>query len=1199
MDPPPRLSHNPADAHKYSHIILDEAHERSCDQDFLCLVLKRLLFRGEGRGGSEATGTRLVVMSATLQSSLFSDYFLSTTSTLPPPPEPPDLDDDDDDDDDDASEGDEGMAAATASTNDGGGDDGDEPIFVGAGRFPVEIVYADDIASGCLGVSDARMQKTASQVAEASDREAGARGGRDVSSPASAAVRMPHGTPSLIAALCNHIAAPGRCVLCFLPGVAKIEEVAEAVGLCFAARSGLVVVHVLHGMLEREEQDVALALDPERCKVVLSTNIAESSVTLPDVTHVIDAGLCNYVAYDPQRRAPVMVTARASAASMRQRSGRAGRVAPGTAIRLISRAAAALLAPHDPPEMLTSPLEAIVLKSKVLLSSLGPAEELLRDALEPPSDARVHDALLSLQRLGAITTDAGEVTPLGAFAARIPMLDITRARLLLMACLDGAPCEGVLVAAALSGGQDVFLAPSAVMCKTSAEFYAASMASLRWRRKWDAGRGCDVLATRAALLAWLAGPRSHAWGVGLGLAPRRLNAIASAVRGLARIVPAAAAAAAAAVAAVSSSSGASRARTNKKEGNTPYVLPLKSAQSLAWLEQCAAPGGARIAGAPPAGALASLDLPPAFSASCASSVHELGYDDLDYVLGATPARAASEKVVKPPRRGVRLMGSAGKPPRRGVGLMGTAGACTAATVGLEESERARLTLTLLAVLGCPDNMAVGLTKAWPSKMEKFVAKAGIELSQAAYLKQLPPSVKTPTNIMTLLEAALGPGAISRVVVQSKGRAFIKLATLGEEEREGAGRAADEDPTATFPWTASPVRVTPTQVQDLDAMRGGKFGATVSVPNPWPTPPGATNPAPDELSFDTFDVPNRLMWRLLPPPGSGADGAALSRLSLHPTWRGPMGTLTNSNTAITLQPIRGYDAEVSAAQRDNGNSESEGEGEGEIDNNGLSSVIRAYPSLAQEQPAALPVLTRLSPPPLHFLTSASLITFGNTLAIPTGVTLLPGDCDAARLTVLAARPGHPSGGALVDPRNGNTWAVRLDDGPGGGGDQSIELDMTPSGRPLTLADWEEMDAIRAGLTGLSSGFSAVAPGSFGKGTRSTQGNKVDGANRHGQGVGDAKSSDSLGSMRRFASLVARVRCRLAVPVPVHDADSEAPLTFALVQVRFGDDCPDGGGPVSGGVAAYSPFATAGAIREALARTSLVWSDRHMTNMSTSH
>jgi HrpA-like RNA helicase len=109
---------------RYTHVILDEAHERSSDQDFLCLVLKRLLFPspasgGEGKGGQRRRGaaagwTRLVVMSATLQSTLFGEYFRT-----------PDHDDEDNDDD-------------------------EEPIFVGAGRFPVEIFYADDIAEGCM-----------------------------------------------------------------------------------------------------------------------------------------------------------------------------------------------------------------------------------------------------------------------------------------------------------------------------------------------------------------------------------------------------------------------------------------------------------------------------------------------------------------------------------------------------------------------------------------------------------------------------------------------------------------------------------------------------------------------------------------------------------------------------------------------------------------------------------------------------------------------------------------------------------------------------------------------------------------------------------------------------------------------------------------------------------------------------------------
>ena len=134
-----------------------------------------------------------------------------------------------------------------------------------------------------------------------------------------------------------------------------------------------------------------------------------------------------------------------------------------------------------------------------MLHKLGPAEELLRDALEPPPTDRVADALDSLIRLGAIEGGGdggvggavagreGHVTPLGAFAARLPMLEIPRARLVLMACLAGSACEGVLVAAALSS--EVFTTPSPAMCRGPGEFAAAVGDSLLWRRAWDAGSG--------------------------------------------------------------------------------------------------------------------------------------------------------------------------------------------------------------------------------------------------------------------------------------------------------------------------------------------------------------------------------------------------------------------------------------------------------------------------------------------------------------------------------------------------------------------------------------------------------------------------------------------------------------------------------------------------------------------------------------
>jgi hypothetical protein len=171
-------------------------------------------------------------------------------------------------------------------------------------------------------------------------------------------------------------------------------------------------------------------------------------------------------------------------------------------------------------------------------------------------------------------------------------------------------------------------------------------------------------------------------------------------------------------------------------------------------------------------------------------------------------------------------------------------------------------------------------------------------------------------------------------------------------------------------------------------------------------------------------------------------------------------------------------------------------------------------------------------------------------------------------------GCPSGDALVDPRNGNTWAVRFDDGGGGQksgqkgvfGDQGIELDLTTSGHPLTLADWEEVDAIRAGLTRLAAGGEEA---------------KVK------EEEEEEEEEAGFSFTRRFVSLTARVAARPTARVSVLDAvDGYAgPPQYALAQVRFGDGGDHVQALASGGVAAYSPFQCAREIREALASASL--------------
>src|ERR1700733_5876001 len=120
-------------------------------------------------------------------------------------------------------------------------------------------------------------------------------------------------------------------VLVFLPGAAEIRKTARAIERS-ASRAGLLVLP-LHGDLSPAEQDRAVAPARQR-KVILSTNVAESSVTIEGVTAVIDSGLARVAADSPWTGLPALTVQRISQASATQRAGRAGRTAPGQVIRL-------------------------------------------------------------------------------------------------------------------------------------------------------------------------------------------------------------------------------------------------------------------------------------------------------------------------------------------------------------------------------------------------------------------------------------------------------------------------------------------------------------------------------------------------------------------------------------------------------------------------------------------------------------------------------------------------------------------------------------------------------------------------------------------------------------------------------------------------------------------------------------------------
>ncbi|MFL5439590.1 MAG: ATP-dependent helicase HrpB [Myxococcales bacterium] len=247
--------------------------------------------------------------------------------------------------------------------------------------------------------------------------------------------------PEQVAAAVRRATVPGTRgdVLVFLPGAGEIRAAAQELGELAAARDLLVTP--LHGDLPSEEQDRALAPAPRR-KVILATNVAETSVTVPGVTIVVDSGLFRLATHSPWSGLPSLSVAKVSRASAEQRAGRAGRLEPGRAIRLYTRAEYESRPPFHPPEVQRADLAEMSLD--LAAAGIDPAA---LDWLDPPSPQALGSAQELLRRLGLID-DEGRATDLGRRCADMP-LHPRLSRLALEAARRGAPREGSLAAAIL------------------------------------------------------------------------------------------------------------------------------------------------------------------------------------------------------------------------------------------------------------------------------------------------------------------------------------------------------------------------------------------------------------------------------------------------------------------------------------------------------------------------------------------------------------------------------------------------------------------------------------------------------------------------------------------------------------------------------------------------------------------------------
>lgn len=355
----------------YDTLIIDEAHERSLNIDFLLGYLRQILPR--------RPDLKLIVTSATIDAERFARHF--------------------------------------------GSDERPTPVIEVSGRlYPVEVRYrpiADD-------------RPAAVRHAE------GASSGRDRAKSAREAERdLMDGIVDAVDELCRE--GPGD-VLVFLPGEREIRDAAEALRKHHPPHTEILP---LFARLSAAEQERVFKASNAR-RIVLATNVAETSLTVPGIRYVVDTGLARVKRYSYRNKVEQLQIEPISQAAANQRAGRCGRVADGVCIRLYEESDFAGRARFTDPEILRSSLASVILRMKSL--HLSAIESF--PFIEPPPGRAIADGYQLLNELGAVD-DENALTPLGRELARLP-LDPRVGRMILAARDQQALREVLVIASALS-----------------------------------------------------------------------------------------------------------------------------------------------------------------------------------------------------------------------------------------------------------------------------------------------------------------------------------------------------------------------------------------------------------------------------------------------------------------------------------------------------------------------------------------------------------------------------------------------------------------------------------------------------------------------------------------------------------------------------------------------------------------------------
>ncbi|KAI5578160.1 hypothetical protein POPTR_008G014100v4 [Populus trichocarpa] len=440
-----------------THVFVDEIHERGMNEDFLLIVLKDLL--------SRRRDLRLILMSATLNAELFSNYF-----------------------------------------------GGAPTIHIPGFTYPVRAHFLEDVLemtgyklTSFNQIDDygqEKMWKTQRQLAPRKRKNQITTLVEDALTNSSfdnyssrARDSLARWMPdcigfNLIEAVLCHICRKERpgAVLVFMTGwedISCLRDQLKAHPLL--GDPNRILLLTCHGSMATSEQKLIFEKPPPNVhKIVLATNMAEASITINDVVFVIDCGKAKETTYDALNNTPCLLPSWISKASARQRRGRAGRVQPGECYHLYPRCVYEAFAEYQLPELLRTPLNSLCLQIKSL--QVGSIGEFLSAALQPPKPLAVQNAIDFLKMIGALD-EKENLTNLGKYLTMLPV-DPKLGKMLIMGAIFGCFGPILTIVSGLSV-RDPFLLPQdkkdlagAAKSRFSAKDYSDHMALVRAYEGW-------------------------------------------------------------------------------------------------------------------------------------------------------------------------------------------------------------------------------------------------------------------------------------------------------------------------------------------------------------------------------------------------------------------------------------------------------------------------------------------------------------------------------------------------------------------------------------------------------------------------------------------------------------------------------------------------------------------------------------------